>query len=113
MAGPYLIWTNPSTPKPSTRSAALSIVVNNDVLRPMAGASTLASWMEHEFKRLTGEGTISHGASVTMRSITPQDQLDQACRILLSSGYCCSEPARLEPKFPGDDPAVTVWLERH
>lgn len=113
MSGPYLIWVNPNTPAPSARKASLFIIVSNDVLKPTAGASAIAGWMEHEFDRLTCGRTISRGASVIFRDIPQQDQLAQACMILLSKGYCCSEPVRLEPKFPGDDPAVTVWLERH
>lgn len=113
MSGPYLIWTNRQTPRPSSKVATLFIIVNNDVLKPMAGASAIASWMEHEFDRLTCNGAIARGVSVTLRDIPPQDQLDQACLVMLSKGYVCSEPARLEPKYPGDDPVVTVWLERH
>ncbi|MBX9573720.1 MAG: hypothetical protein K2X77_32785 [Candidatus Obscuribacterales bacterium] len=113
MSGPHLIWTNKETPRPSNKIASLSLVANRDVVQFSPGAVTIVSWMKYEFDRLTCQGAIAKGVSVTLRNIPPQDQLDQACLIMLSEGYCCSEPQKHDPKFPGDDPVITVWLERH
>ena len=111
MFRPHLVWENPNTPKPSARAGSLSLV-NSTVQKPLTDAYSIANWMEQEFDRRR-QGMTSHGASIILPQIPTLGLLDQACGILLSKGFCCSEPARLEPKYPGDAPAVTVWLERH
>lgn len=114
--GPFLIWINPAAPVIDTRAPIkhpmLALVRNDDYSKTeISRAQKLANWLRLEFTRLTCDGTISFGASVTLTDIPSDSELETACAIVRGDGYKV-EAQRHEPYFEDDEPVVTVWLEK-
>lgn len=108
---PKIVWRNPNAPRPAQPSFRPTLVSSN-THAPGTGARRLADKLESEFVRLTGDGSISRGASVKLDCVLMQGKMDEASQLLRGRGFYTIEARQEAAQLPGGMPSVSVWLER-